>query len=250
MGLRLRSVNRPSKEYILQEIRRCAEENGGVPVGRERFAAITGIKSSAWEARYWARWNEAVLEAGLEPNAWNGRHLDDDGLIGVLAEVTRQLGHFPTMRDMRIARYANPAIPSANVFSRVGSRATQLAKVQAYTQARPEYADVAAIVATTSVRAAPPGLPVEPDQVVTGVVYLIRMGEFHKIGKSNDPGRRMYELGIQLPEKHDVVHVIETDDPAGIEAYWHRRFAAQRTNGEWFRLSPGDIAAFTRRAYM
>ncbi|MHB1738065.1 MAG: GIY-YIG nuclease family protein [Actinomycetes bacterium] len=86
--------------------------------------------------------------------------------------------------------------------------------------------------------------------MVTGVVYLIRMGEFHKIGKSNDPGRRVYELGLRLPEKHDVVHVIETDDPSGIEAYWHRRFAAQRVNGEWFRLSPSDVTAFRRRSYM
>ena len=71
----------------------------------------------------------------------------------------------------------------------------------------------------------------------TGVVYPIRMAEFHKIGKSNDPGRRLFELGIRLPERHDVVHLIEADDPAGIQAYWHRRFASQRSNGEWFHLS-------------
>ncbi|MCV7384403.1 GIY-YIG nuclease family protein [Mycolicibacter longobardus] len=84
-------------------------------------------------------------------------------------------------------------------------------------------------------------------QPVPGYVYLVRSGKFHKIGRSNDHGRRAYEIGLQLPEKLEVVHTIETDDAVGIERYWHERFRERRRNGEWFLLTKADIAAFKRR---
>jgi hypothetical protein len=79
---------------------------------------------------------------------------------------------------------------------------------------------------------------------------MLKAGRYYKVGRSNSVGRREYELGLQLPQRATLVHEIRTDDPPGIEEYWHRRFATRRANGEWFELLPEDIAAFRRRQFM
>ncbi len=83
-----------------------------------------------------------------------------------------------------------------------------------------------------------------------GFVYLLKSGRFYKIGKTNAAGRRERELAIQLPEKAATAHVIKTDDPTGIEAYWHKRFEAKRRHGEWFELDRADVLVFKRRKFM
>ena len=57
-----------NKTHILEEIKRTAKENDGVPLGRIKFESETGIKETDWFGKYWARWGEAVREAGFIPN--------------------------------------------------------------------------------------------------------------------------------------------------------------------------------------
>ena len=94
------------------------------------------------------------------------------------------------------------------------------------------------------------GVPEEAAHGEPGFVYMMKAGRFFKIGRTNALGRRERELVIQLPEAAKVIHSIKTDDPAGIEEYWHRRFQDRRRNGEWFELTPQDLAAFRRRKFM
>ena len=66
----------PSKNFILSEIRRTSEENGGNPLGMKRFAETTGVKKYDWFGKLWASWGDAVREAGLEANSLQGAYAD------------------------------------------------------------------------------------------------------------------------------------------------------------------------------
>jgi hypothetical protein len=70
-------------------------------------------------------------------------------------------------------------------------------------------------------------------------------GEY-KIGRTNLVDHRLPELGATSAVEPTLLHEIKTDDPVGVEAYWHARFADKRMRGEWFRLNAADVKAFKR----
>jgi Meiotically up-regulated gene 113 len=236
------------RQHIIDEIRRTARANNAVALGRQRFETETGIKYSDWYGRFWTKWGDAVREAGLEANRM-AEAFDDEFLLEKLVGLTRQLGHVPVHGDILMARGTNPAFPSEKVFRRLGSKPQRIARVIAYCDVHPGCEDVAKLWRQ---------IPAQREEVqevafsqdVFGFVYPTKSGRFYKIGKTNAAGRRERELAIQLPEKTSTVHVIRTDDPSGIEAYWHNRFATKRRHGEWFTLSGDDVRAFKRRKFM
>jgi len=174
---------------------------------------------------------------------------EDDAILARLVPEVRRLGRLPTNDELRMLRRADPTLPSLTVFARYGPKHGLAAKLVEYCAERADLADVAELVLPL-IGDEPVDDAAAPDSVEFGFVYLLRSGRNYKLGRSNAFGRRERELAIQLPERAGTVHVIRTDDPAGIEAYWHRRFADRRGNGEWFRLTADDVAAFRRRKFM
>ena len=238
------------KLHILGEIQRTAKANAGVPLGREKFLRETGIKESDWSGIHWARWGDALREAGFAANQLQSAH-DKDHLLESYAALIREVGRIPVATELRLKRRSDPSFPSHNTFARFGTKQQLIAKAIEFCQSRDGLEDVEQICQAQV--AAPAMDSDEHHESVDekfGFVYLIQSSRFFKIGKTNELGRREYELKIQLPEKTKTVHSIRTDDPTGIEAYWHKRFETRRKNGEWFELSRADVLAFKRRKFM
>ena len=235
------------KDHILIEIKRLAALNGGQAPGYKAFVRDTGIAEHQWRGKFWARWSDAVAEAGYVPNKWVERLDSAQVLTGVIA-ACRHYGRFPTQVEIQLYGKSEPTIPSAQAIKRHFGRQSDLVAALAKRAAEDDgYADLASMLPDL------PQMPPEPhaNQVKAreGLVYLIKSGGFYKIGRSDDLERRVKEIRIALPDRATLVHSIRTDDPAGIEAYWHRRFADKRANGEWFKLSSLDVSAFMKRKY-
>lgn len=236
------------KAHIIKEIQRTADSNGGTALGWRRFEAETGIGYYDWYGQYWSRWGDAVREAGFEPNRMSVAY-DDRVLIEKLILLTRTLGRVPTQGELALAVRTDPAFPSEKVFRRLGSKPERAARIVAYCEENPGNDDVANLWKEVPIARK----TTDPDETElntrsAGYVYLVKHGSRreYKIGRTNNTLRREGEIALQLPEKLTPVHYIETDDPAGIESYWHSRFAAKRKEGEWFCLTADDVRAFKR----
>jgi len=239
-----------SKEQILSEIRRTVRENGDRPLGQDRFLVETGIRIADWHGIHWARWGDALREAGFAPNEFEAA-IPEDSLIEKYVALIRELGHLPVKGELRLKRKTDSSFPNDKTFGRFGSKPALLAKVLQYCSRQAGLENVVDLC-TNALPAGTETVRSERDHNRAaagsdGYVYLVKSGRHYKIGRSNSVGRREYELAIQLPQKLNLIHRIRTDDPVGIEAYWHQRFSTKRTNGEWFRLDADDVLAFKRR---
>lgn len=219
-------------------------------MGKRRFLAETGIRESDWSGRFWSRWSDAVREAGYEPNV-KQTAFEDDWLLEKLAGLVRELGHYPVSAELQMRAREEPKFPSRKTFTRFGRKAQVASALVSWCESTPGWEDVQAICAPLAASAKTNETSEEnvPAPEI-GYVYLLKSGKYYKIGRSKAPGRREYELAIRLPEPVVTVHTIKTDDPIGIERYWHQRFSDCRKNGEWFELHGQDVSAFRRRKFM
>lgn len=230
------------RDQILNDIKRLADANGGQPLGVRAFERETGLREGTWRGIYWARWGDALIEAGFSPNEWQSK-LDTELVFQKFIEACRHFSRIPTIDELRMYGRMHDGFPSPKSFyNHFGSKSALLENLRIWA-IKSSYVDIAAMLGTGS------EAKIKPDNPREGLVYLIKSGAHYKIGRSDELERRVKEIRISLPEAASLIHSIRTDDPAGIEAYWHRRFADRRANGEWFKLTNADIAAFKRRKY-
>jgi len=134
-----------NKQHILDEIKRTAAANGGVPLGTAKFLKETGIKNSDWLGTFWPRWGDALREAGFQPNKLQTAY-SQDTLIEKLISLTRELGHFPVRAELAIKSRSDGDFPWSLTFEkhfgRLGQRA---AKILDYCRNRAGYEDIIAL---------------------------------------------------------------------------------------------------------
>jgi Meiotically up-regulated gene 113 len=234
------------REHIISEIRRLADENGGKAPGKVAFKSATGIAESKWLGKIWVRWGDALTEAGYSANELMAKS-DPTVLLNGVIVACRQLGHYPSTPELKFLKQTNPSIPHHETLRQnFKDRNGLILALAAVIANKPEFADIQAMLPVVS-----PAKTLLSNETkrLDGNVYLIRFGEYYKIGRGEDLEKRVKQVLTALPAKGELVHAIKTDDPSGIEAYWHRRFKECRANGEYFKLTPSDVKAFLRRSF-
>lgn len=231
---------------IVAEIKRITRDNDGHAPGLQAFLRATGVRKSDWYPHIWLRWGDALVEAGYAPNLFQTKN-SDEVLIEKYIGFTTELGRFPIEGEIRRKATTDVSFPHHGAFNRFGGKQKLLAAVAAHCRKAPGFEDVLALcVGKESTSAQASTGKRRESKVPTGFVYLMKSGPHYKIGRTNSVGRRGSELAIKIPVPPRTVHSIETDDPAGVEVYWHKRFAGKRGEGEWFALSEVDVSAFKR----
>jgi hypothetical protein len=232
------------KDTILEEIRRIARESDGIAPGMKTFANESGIKKSAWLGRYWSKWSDAVSEAGLKPQERTQR-LDEDTLMAALAVCVRHFGREPTRSEFDLYKRSAPELPwYQTLIENYRTKTGIFEALRNWVNVRPEYEDVLILLPDSNSASTELASKFED-----GHVYMLKSGEHYKIGRGANLEKRVKQIRTSLPDEAKLVHSIRTDDPSGIEAYWHNRFSEQRANGEWFRLSKAQVGAFKRRKF-
>ena len=233
-------------QQIINEIKRIAASTGGKPPGVQFFERHTGIKRTEWWPDLWLRWGDALAEAGFAPRELQAK-IDDSVLLEKYIDLVRELSKFPVMGELRRKAKYDKSFPSHTVFGRFGGKDKLIEAVASYCKENSGVYEDVGQLCETYLRSRP--LVKDKDsraKFSTGFVYLMKSGRHYKIGRTNAIGRREWELGIKIPVPPRTIHTIETDDPVGVEAYWHKRFNDKRGEGEWFELTAEDIRAFKR----
>jgi hypothetical protein len=131
------------RETILQEIQKLAKANDGQPPGVRAFQQHTGIGEHLWRGVYWARWGDAIKEAGFTANEWQGKS-DTGRIFEKYIEAARHYGYLPTAAELLMYRKAHVDFPGVKtIYTHFGSKEGLLANLRSWIRDRPAMQDVA-----------------------------------------------------------------------------------------------------------
>lgn len=131
------------KAHILNEIKKAAEGNGGIPLGMVKFEEATGIRKNDWSGKYRIKWNDALVEAGFKPNQFLTTAYSEDCLLERFVLYIRELDHFPSEVELKIKRHNDKNFPALKTFNnRLGRKNEMVRKVVGFCEKHNEFSDV------------------------------------------------------------------------------------------------------------
>jgi len=228
-------------DQIIAQLKAAIDRNGGQPPSLRSFFQGTGLNQRDLVRAGWPTYGALLKSQGFQPGGMKRGYTDEE-IFRPLAELALRLGHFPTQNEREVERHRNSAFPSTEAYIRRGRGALLEHALREWCEATNSFPDLVPSLkrAGAAVRASGP--------VVKGYVYMLRdgsSGKRVKIGKESVEGARQAAAATWI-ENPKAIHRIATDDPEGIERYWHERFKKEGKHvvREWFDLLPSDIAAF------
>jgi hypothetical protein len=239
------------RQCILEEFRNAAKRNNGRCLSRRAFEHIIPVRR--WN-KYWRSLRELQIDAGFAPNEMKSA-LPEEDVLGAWVSIISALKQYPSTLDLRYyLNQHNTSVSLDTLTRKFGDQRATVEKILEYCKSNNAPSDVLAIceekLRTLSSKAeGDDSLATNLTEAQTGWVYLIKVSspDKYKVGSTMNLERRLDEHSRYLADSH-YEHTIKTDDPSGVEAYWHRRFKTRLLKGtkETFCLSPEDVRAFKR----
>lgn len=228
-------------EQIIVKLQVAVNRNGGQPPSLRSFFQAADLNQRDLIRAGWPTYGALLKSQRFQP-AEMKRGYTDDAVFRLLAELAIRLGHFPTQSEREVERHRNPAFPSSEAYIRRGRGATLEHALRAWCESTNSFPDLVPKL-KQGADAAKVSKP-----IVKGYVYMLRDGSSGrrvKIGKESVEGARQTAAATWL-ENPKAIHRVATDDPDGVERYWHEHFkrAGKHVVRELFDLLPSDIAAF------
>lgn len=238
-----------TKDEAKRLILNLAERDGG-KVSFRRFIQEAGIpEQRIRKAEWFLGWNPLLEELGIATGTFYRDRTPDDEVASSVANLIVRLGRWPTEDEFAREKKLNNTFPDLSIVRRAKRSGTLWSILRIYNADDPAYEVVRKLAESQRPDDKADNVTCDTGRV-QGHVYMMKAGRRYKIGYTNSPSRRHREVSVNVPDRTDLVHTIETDDPRGIEGYWHRRFAEKQVRGtEWFELDADDIRAFKRRKY-
>src|SRR5712691_11796496 len=164
-----------TRESILAALRSTASENGGRPLGARAFHATTSIsRNDLWKAGF-EKYSDAVKAAGLIPNELVTAR-DSAAMFASLAALTKEVGRFPTIGSLKVARTKDSAFPSYEAFLRLagGAWPDLPGLLLSFCRSHSKFIDVVPLLASAPGAAMPPNSGHSSSKRLVGYVYLAK----------------------------------------------------------------------------